>query len=144
MISGWDTRSIATQTSQDEEAVAKPRRQPRWKRASSASGKRKSIAVMEPSDDGGFVNRGFQNSPRSEVVNRPSNFSSVDNLLDGAVSNASSTLEQQNFLLKYKKISNLTNPPMDSAGSHNSTRLLLKASLSSWSAQLELVFQVPG
>ncbi len=67
----WDTRSIATQTSVEEQECAK--RQPRWRRSSR---QRKSIAVMEFSDEGKKtgLSTGSLKAPR-EVA------SSADNLL---------------------------------------------------------------
>lgn len=85
--SNWDNRSVATQTSVEENLHQDlDSRVPRWRRSSRS---RKSIAVMEPgqftTNNSGIVNPAFQSSPShlkgyssSNKIRAPS----VDDLLD--------------------------------------------------------------
>ena len=96
--SDLDTRSIATQTSQEAEntnnASAACRRLPRWKRSSR---QRKSIAVMEfPTSQEGSSRENMRVRDSLAVDgNISKGYSSLDNLLD----------EENSFLKRYHKIS---------------------------------------
>ena len=78
----WDSRSIATQTSDEEEM----KRKPRWKRSSR---QRKSIAVMETNQETMNLTRRFRSSSCSTMRSN-----SMENVLDS---------KDQRFLQKYNQ-----------------------------------------
>ena len=99
----WDSRSIATQTS-DEEAASenKPqKRQPRWKRTAR---QRKSIAVMETNKETMELTNRFRSSSYSTgaLTNHNSALrgcNSVDNFLEGRQSK-----DEKQFLQKFQQL----------------------------------------
>ena len=85
----WDSRSIATQTSDEEEpkTASTASRKPKWKRSSR---QRKSIAVMETNQETMDLTRRFRSSSCSTMRS-----SSVENMLDS---------KDQQFLQKYNQL----------------------------------------
>ena len=85
----WDSRSIATQTSDEEETKTATAaiRKPKWKRSSR---QRKSIAVMETNQETMDLTRRFRSSSCSTMRS-----TSVENMLDS---------KDQRFLQKYNQL----------------------------------------
>ena len=111
--SGWDSRSIATQTSDEEShelqrtttglSNVERKRQPKWRRMAR---QRKSIAVMETNREtmeltNRFRSNSYSTSALPGEVKKFRNSGSVDNLLS---SNNKSEADQK-FLAKYDKLS---------------------------------------
>ena len=97
--SHWDSKSIATQTSDDENSEPRKFRQPKWKRSSRS---RKSIAVMETNrETGQLLNRIRSSSYSTSNLPPPPpqnskirGSSSVENFLDD---------DEKTFLQKYQQ-----------------------------------------